>query len=236
MAASPRLLELLRLARQARTYLTYLEGLGVRHLPKPEGVPLPADALDRLSESLVEVRENVGECTRCPLSRDRRSIVFGEGAGRAALMLVGEAPRGPDDQEGRPFLGEPGRLLTDILVKGLGQSREACYLTTLVKCRPAGDRPPFSLELRTCRQFLIRQIVSIRPQVILTLGQSTSQALIETDQPLSRLRGRFHDFHGFSVLPTYHPEDILKNADLRRPTWEDVKMVITRLKGQAGSI
>ena len=236
MAASPRLLELLRLARQARTYLTYLEGLGVRHLPKPEGVPLPADAIDRLSESLVEVRENVGECTRCPLFRDRRNIVFGEGAGRAALMLVGEAPRGPDDQEGRPFLGEPGQLLTDILVKGLGQSREACYLTTLVKCRPVGDRPPFPDEIRSCRQFLIRQIASIRPQVILTLGQSASHSLLETDQPLSSLRGRFHDFHGFSVLPTYHPEDILKNADLRRPTWEDIKMVITRLKGQTGSI
>lgn len=235
MAASPRLHELLRLARQARNYLTYLEGLGVRNLPQREGVPLPADALDRLSESLIEVRENVGECTRCPLSRDRRSIVFGEGAGRAALMLVGEAPREPDDQEGRPFLGDPGRLLTDIIVKGLGQSREACYLTTLVKCRPAGDRSPFPDEIRTCRQFLIRQIASIRPQVILILGQSASQSLLETDQPLSSLRGRFHDFHGFSLLSTYHPEDMLKNADLRRPTWEDVKMVITRLKGQSVS-
>jgi len=235
VAVSPRLHELLNLARQARTYLTYLEGLGVRHLPRREGVSLPDDMLDRLSESLVEISENIGECTLCPLSRDRRNIVFGEGSSRAALMLIGEAPRGPDDLEGRPFLGEAGHLLTDIIVKGLGQSREDCYLTTMIKCRPAGDRPPFRHELRTCRQFLIRQIASIRPQVILTLGQSATQAFLDTDRPLSGLRGRFHDYYGFAVMPTYHPEEILQNQDLRRPTWEDIKMVISRLKEQSGS-
>jgi len=231
VAVSPRLRELLSLARQTRTYLTYLEGLGVTRLPTVEGVSLPDDALDHVLESLEEIREDLGKCTRCGLAADRQSVVFGQGAARAPLMLIGEAPREPDDAAGEPFLGEPGRLLTDIIVKGLSLNREACYLTTLVKCRPAGDRPPLPLEIRTCRPFLMRQIASIRPRVILTLGETAGQALLETDQPLTRLRGRFHDFRGFSLLPTYHPEDILKDTNLRRPVWEDVKRVIARLQG-----
>jgi len=227
--------ELLNLSRQVKNYLDYLRGLGVENLPLVHPVSPSESVLESFKESLDEIRSDLGECTRCELSQSRQSIVFGQGVSRPDLMLIGGAPSRDDDSNGDIFTGDAGQLLTNIIAKGLEMRREDCYLTTLVKCRPPEDRDPRQHEVHTCLPFLLRQISSVRPKVICTLGQAAAQGLLGSNDPLLKLRHRFHDLSGIPVMPTYHPVDLLENPEKRRDVWEDIKMIIRYLDAKAHS-
>jgi DNA polymerase len=161
-------------------------------------------------EDLPGIRSDIGDCTRCVLhTLGRRQIVFGVGNPNARLMFVGEAPGADEDMQGEPFVGRAGQLLTKI-IEAIGLSRADVYIANVIKCRPPGNRNPEPLEVETCRPFLLRQIDAIQPKVIVALGTFAAQALLQTDTPISRLRGRAQTFRGgITLIPTFHPAFLL---------------------------
>ncbi len=178
------------------------------------------------AEALAALRADLGDCTRCVLhTLGRRQIVFGTGNPDAALMFVGEAPGADEDVQGEPFVGRAGQLLTKI-IEGIGLRRADVYIANVIKCRPPGNRNPAPDEIATCQPFLLRQIDIIRPKVIVALGTFAAHALMGTDAPISRLRGRVHDFRGgIKLVPTFHPAFLLRSPDRKRDVWEDMKHV-----------
>ena len=223
--------ELIALAQQAKDYLEYMASLGIRELPVVR-VSSPTTTVLGQPETLEDIRNDLGDCLRCPLGKSRKNLVFGEGPSDAELMFVGEGPGRDEDLQGRPFVGPSGQLLTDIIVKGMQMRREDCYIANIVKCRPTDNRDPEPDEARTCLPFLKRQIAVIRPRVIVALGRIASQYLLDTNLPLGRLRHGFHDLSGTPVMPTYHPSALLRKPELKRDTWADIKMVMALLKSQ----
>jgi uracil-DNA glycosylase len=180
------------------------------------------------SETLEEIRTDLGDCQRCRLSENRKNIVFGAGDPDARLMFVGEGPGYEEDQSGEPFVGAAGRLLTRI-IEAIHQSREQVYICNVIKCRPPGNRNPMPDEIETCFPFLKRQIAAVKPDIICALGTFAAQTLLETGSPISKLRGCFHDYSGIKVLPTYHPAYLLRNPDKKRDVWEDMKKLMNAL-------
>ena len=186
---------------------------------------LPAVTASPVSEaeSLPAIREDLGDCTRCQLHRQgRRQIVFGVGDPRARLMFVGEAPGRDEDVQGIPFVGRAGQLLTKM-IEAIGFTREQVYIANVIKCRPPENRNPEPGEVAECEPFLFRQVASIRPAVIVALGTFASQALLKTQEPISRLRGRVYQYGGASLIPTFHPAFLLRSPDRKRDAWEDLK-------------
>jgi DNA polymerase len=175
-------------------------------------------------ESLAAIRQDLGECTRCRLSQGRRTIVFGAGNPRAALMFVGEGPGFEEDLQGLPFVGPAGELLTRI-IQAIELSRDEVYIANIVKCRPPNNREPEPDEIATCRPFLERQIRAIRPRVICSLGRVATQALLATSRGINELRGKIYSWEDVRIVPTYHPAYLLRNPGDKRKTWEDVKLV-----------
>jgi DNA polymerase len=182
-------------------------------------------APQRLCETLQHIRQGLGDCQRCRLARGRKNIVFGAGSSSAKILFVGEGPGFEEDQQGEPFVGPAGQLLTKI-IEAIHLSREQVYICNIVKCRPPRNRNPQPDEIKTCFQFLERQIAAIRPDFICALGSVAAQTLLNTDVPISRLRGRFHDYKGIKLLPTYHPAYLLRNPEKKRAVWEDMKMLM----------
>jgi DNA polymerase len=178
-----------------------------------------------ICETLQHIRLDLGDCQRCRLARDRKNIVFGAGSSSAKIVFVGEGPGFEEDQQGEPFVGPAGQLLTKIIA-AIHLSREQVYICNIVKCRPPRNRNPQPDEIETCFQFLDRQIAAIRPVFICALGSIAAQTLLNTDVPISRLRGRFHDYQGIKLLPTYHPAYLLRNPEKKRDVWEDMKMLM----------
>jgi len=178
-----------------------------------------------LTESLGDIRRDLGDCRRCKLAAERTHIVFGAGDSRAKLVFVGEGPGYEEDQRAEPFVGAAGRLLTRI-IEAIKLTRERVYICNIVKCRPPGNRNPEPDEIDTCFPFLERQIAAIQPDFICALGTVAAKTVLQTDQPISRLRGRFHAYKGLRVLPTYHPAYLLRNPDKKRDVWEDMKMLM----------
>lgn len=197
-------------------------------MPNRSAAATDAKRPETATETLSAIRADLGECTRCPLCRTRTHIVFGEGDPRARLVFVGEGPGYEEDQSGRPFVGPAGQLLTRIIA-AMNLSREAVYICNIVKCRPPGNRNPEPGEIACCLPFLQRQVAAIRPQVICALGSVAAKTLLETDAPISRLRGRFHSAWGIPVMPTFHPAFLLRNAEKKREVWSDVQMIMQRL-------
>jgi DNA polymerase len=189
-----------------------------------DGADAPHSA-DPPSE-LRALREHIGDCTRCPLhAQGRKHVVFGVGNPSADLMFVGEAPGADEDIQGEPFVGRAGQLLTKI-IEAIGLSRSDVYIANVIKCRPPGNRNPAPEEVSTCQPFLFQQIDIIRPRVIVALGTFAAHALLGTDAPISRLRGRVHEFRGGSkLIPTFHPAFLLRSPDRKRDVWEDMKKV-----------
>ena len=175
---------------------------------------------------LAQLREDIGDCTRCVLhTLGRRQVVFGVGNPSADLMFVGEAPGADEDLQGEPFVGRAGQLLTKI-IEAIGLSRSDVYIANVLKCRPPGNRNPEPQEVATCQPFLFRQIDIIRPRVVVALGTFAAHTLLATDAPISRLRGRVHEFRGGSkLIPTFHPAFLLRSPDRKRDVWEDMKKV-----------
>jgi uracil-DNA glycosylase len=180
-----------------------------------------ADTLDR-------IRTDLGDCRRCALWRERTHIVFGEGNPAARLVFVGEGPDLEEDRSGRPFAGAAGELLERI-IHAMKLTRAQVYFCNIVKCRPPGNRDPVDQEVDACRPFLERQLNVLRPDVICVLGDMAARTLLAVPVPLSRLRGRFHEYHGIKVMPTFHPADLLRNPDEKRAVWEDMKKIMAIL-------
>ncbi len=175
--------------------------------------------------TLAGVREELGECTRCPLHRSRRNLVFGEGSAGAKLVFVGEAPGEEEDNQGRPFVGRAGQLLTKI-IDAMGLKREDVYICNILKCRPPGNRNPKEDEIATCEPFLMKQIEAINPEIICALGTFAAKTLLRTESPISAIRGKFHDYHGRKLMPTYHPAYLLRNPDAKKLVWDDVQKIM----------
>ena len=180
-------------------------------------------------ELLEELRSNIGDCQRCKLGKTRTKLVFGVGNPDAKIVFVGEGPGRDEDIQGEPFVGRAGQLLTDIITKGMKMKREDVYICNVVKCRPPENRNPEPDEVDACEGFLIKQLEVIRPEIVVALGTFAAKTLLKTDLPISKLRGRFHDYKGIQVMPTFHPSYLLRNPEKKKETWEDIKMVIARL-------
>ncbi len=202
---------------------------------KPEqGVGDPAKALKI-------IREDLGDCTRCPLHKQgRKQIVFGVGNPTADLMFVGEGPGADEDQQGEPFVGRAGQLLNNM-IKAMGITREQVYIANVVKCRPPGNRTPEREECETCSPFLMRQIAVIKPKVVVALGAVAAKTLLAMNASMAQLRGRFYDFKpagvrgsdpnwdGCKLAVTYHPAFLLRDPRQKGEAWKDLQMVMREL-------
>jgi len=176
-------------------------------------------------EALAAIRADIGDCTRCKLhTLGRTQVVFGVGNPAADLMFVGEAPGRDEDQQGFPFVGRAGQLLTKI-IEAIALKREDVYIANVIKCRPPENRNPEPDEVETCEPFLFRQIDVIKPKVIVALGKFGAQTLLRTLDPISRLRGRVFEYRGAKLIPTFHPAYLLRNPSSKREVWEDMKLV-----------
>ena len=197
----------------------------------PEAPQRPIIPLTDVSaaDRLIAVRQELGDCTRCKLHSGRTNLVFGVGNPEATLMFVGEGPGADEDEQGEPFVGRAGQLLTQI-IKAMGFAREDVYIANVVKCRPPNNRNPEPDEIAQCSPFLQAQIATIQPKVIVALGKFAAQTLLGVETPISRLRGQFHELGDTVVMPTFHPSYLLRTPAAKREVWEDMKMVMQRLK------
>jgi DNA polymerase len=183
-------------------------------------------------ESLEKIRKELGNCQRCKLGKTRKNLVFGVGNPQARLVFVGEGPGADEDAQGDPFVGDAGKMLNRI-ISAMGIKREDVYICNVVKCRPPGNRDPDTDEINACSPFLLRQIQSIKPEVIVGLGKFAAQTLLGCKEPISKLRGKFRDYHGIPLMPTYHPSYLLRsggNSDSFWDVWGDMTQVLQLLK------
>ncbi len=183
------------------------------------------------AQSLEELRAVIGDCRRCKLCSGRTHLVFGVGNPDARLMFIGEGPGRDEDLQGEPFVGRAGQLLTDIITKGMGLHREDVYIANVIKCRPPGNRNPEPDEVAACEPFLKKQIELIHPDVIVGLGKFAVQTLLQSKVPITKLRGKWHSYHGIKLMPTFHPAYLLRNPGDKKLVWEDIKKVIEALRG-----
>ncbi|MGD0513662.1 MAG: uracil-DNA glycosylase, partial [Terriglobales bacterium] len=202
---------------------------------KAVAVPVPEDDLLEVTNPKAEtgvtdavqalrlIREDLGDCTRCRLSKQgRKQIVFGVGNPKAELMFIGEAPGADEDQQGEPFVGRAGQLLNNM-IKAMGLRREDVYIANIIKCRPPGNRTPERDECETCSPFLMRQIAAINPKAIVALGAVAAKTLLAINAPMSEFRGRWFDFRGTKLAVTYHPAFLLRDPRQKKETWKDLQ-------------
>jgi DNA polymerase len=193
--------------------------------PLPEVRLAPADR----PTALEAIREDIGDCTRCPLAyAGRRKIVFADGDWNARLMFVGEGPGADEDTQGLPFVGKAGQLLNNM-INAMGLKREQVYIANIVKCRPPANRTPEPVEANTCSQFLLRQIDVVQPEVIVALGSTAATYLLGVKQSLAGLRGRWHSCRGAKLAVTYHPAFLLRDPRQKGEAWKDLQMVMKEL-------
>lgn len=213
--------------RTARKSRTFSDDAQLRS-DAPAGVPRDGD-------TLALIAEEVGACAACRLARGRTKAVPGEGVDRPTVLVIGEGPGADEDSSGRPFVGKAGQLLDKMLLS-IGLSRESnCFIANVVKCRPPNNRDPEADEVAACSAYLDRQIALLQPRAILSAGRVSTQALLGTTEGIGRLRGRFIDYRGIPLLPTYHPSAILRDESLKRPAWEDLKLLRDFLSEPEGS-
>lgn len=182
-------------------------------------------------KSLDELFCTYVNCLSCPLAKQGRTqVVFGHGNPNTTLMFVGEGPGRDEDEQGLPFVGRAGQLLTKI-IEAMKMTREDVYISNVVKCRPPNNRVPLPIESNTCKELILfKEIEIIKPKIICTLGSTATQALLGDDIKITRSRGIFHQFKGIPVIPTYHPAYLLRNPDAKKVVWEDMKKVLEKLK------
>jgi DNA polymerase len=184
---------------------------------------------DTLPDKLDEVEKIALKCTKCPaLVENRTQVVFGVGNPHARLMFVGEAPGRDEDIQGIPFVGRAGKMLTNI-IKAMRMTREEVYIANILKCRPPDNRNPLPEEMMNCTPYLEKQIELIRPAVIVALGAVAAHALLETSDAMGKLRGKFYQYKGITMMVTYHPAYLLRNPNDKRKVWDDMKKVMQLL-------
>ena len=183
-----------------------------------------SQTLPEVAETIEDIRLDIGNCTRCPLHEGRTKIVHTTGNFQADLIFVGEAPGADEDEQGLPFVGRAGQLLTKI-IEGMGMKRENVVIGNINRCRPPQNRQPTLPEAETCRPFLLREIAVIRPKVIVVMGNTALHNLLETKTGITKMRGQFHDYFGVKVMPTFHPAYLLRDPRKKREVWEDMKIV-----------
>jgi DNA polymerase len=182
-----------------------------------------ADDIAAKLASIEEIAAVVAKCTRCPLYATAKNPVPGSGSSNADFMIVGEAPGANEDEQGVPFVGQAGQLLTKI-IGAINLTRDDVFIVNVLKHRPPGNRNPLPEEVQACSPYLVRQIELIRPKVILALGTFAAQTLLETKNTIGKLRGQIHRYYGVPLIVTYHPAALLRNPAWKRPTWEDVQL------------
>ena len=225
-----------------------VEGIRATNVAQPEALPLPevsaptrmtslfgdiAPAPAKLTpsnETFEQIHAEIGDCTRCPLHLERTHVVHTEGNRKARLMFVGEAPGADEDAQARPFVGRAGQLLTKI-IEAIGLKREQVLIGNVNRCRPPGNRAPTTEEATTCKPYLLREIAIVQPEVIVVLGNTAMKNLLDTREGITRVRGRFQDYKGIKVMPTFHPAYLLRDPSKKRETWEDLKKVRDYLDG-----
>jgi DNA polymerase len=240
--------ELLKIARQVKEHVAWLERGNVVGLPRQD---LPPPKIAEKNKPIVQpqpivqqpppasgpvgaaglklIREDLGDCTRCKLHPQRKNIVFGVGNPEAPLVFIGEAPGAEEDKQGEPFVGAAGQLLTKM-IEAMGFAREDVYICNILKCRPPGNRNPEPDEIAQCEPFLRRQLAALRPRMMVCLGKFAAQCLLRSDAPISRLRGQFHTYEGIPLMPTFHPAFLLRNPSAKREVWDDLKQVMAELE------
>ena len=246
--------ELLELVKETKKQLLHLQALGIAGVqlskePVPKSTasvpvfqqPTPnvsqtervslfgdlapqAEKLASSRETFEEIHNEIGDCTRCPLHRERTTVVHTEGNTKARLMFVGEAPGADEDIQARPFVGRAGQLLTKI-IEAIGLKREEVLIGNVNRCRPPGNRPPTPEEASMCKPFLLREIAIVQPEVIVVLGNTAMKNLLDTREGITKLRGIFQEYKGIKVMPTFHPAYLLRDPSKKRETWEDLKKV-----------
>lgn len=247
-------------AEQVRQYLEYYRDLGITHLnlsavpvfattaaaatpppaiaPAPKAVATPkAQTMDivlptlaPVGDTLAKIREDIGDCKRCGLCKTRKSIVYGSGDERARLVFVGEGPGADEDEQGFPFVGRAGQLLTQMIdgtaaKDSLPLRREDCYICNVVKCRPPENRAPLPEEMEICGQFLFRQLMAIQPKAICALGATAAKALLNSKEGVTKMRGNWQRWHGIPLMVTYHPSYLLRayNVEAKKEAWTDLR-------------
>jgi DNA polymerase len=215
-------------AAQPEPYQTEENAIAPRTpIQAPPAIAAQVPAVDRAA-ALLEILEEIGDCTRCPLHAGRNKLVFGDGSANARLLFVGEGPGADEDAQGLPFVGKAGQLLNNM-IGAMGLKREEVYIANVVKCRPPGNRTPEPVEGNTCSPFLFRQIDVIRPQVIVALGATAATYLLGTRQPLAGLRGRVHAWRGSQLIVTYHPAYLLRDPRQKKEAWADLQIAMKEL-------
>ncbi len=210
--------------------LNYLKFFGVSEIP----VTIPSSPgynVKKEPVTLKEIENELGDCKRCKLCSTRTNIVFGSGNENADILFVGEGPGKDEDLQGAPFVGKAGRLLTQIIEKGMGLKRKDVYICNIVKCRPPENRDPEKEEIEACSPFLEKQIKAINPKVVVALGKPASSTLLGRNVFITRERGSWHSFMGYKVMITYHPAYLLRyyTNENRLKVWEDMKKVLSAL-------
>ncbi|MDR0311341.1 MAG: uracil-DNA glycosylase [Acidobacteriota bacterium] len=230
------------LGEQIHGHLQLYRDLGVRYVSRPapsaqnrkpktknpesppaETVIAAGETVVTAGETLEAILADIGNCRRCKLAPTRTNLVFGSGNPRASLMFVGEAPGADEDEQGLPFVGRAGRLLT-LIVESIGFRREDVYICNILKCRPPNNRNPETDEIAACEGFLFRQIAAVQPGVIVALGTFGAQTLLKTTETIGKLRGRLLDYRGVKLIATYHPAYLLRSPLEKRKVWDDMRI------------
>ncbi len=210
-------------------YLKFLKEIGIDDIPrvelKHERTPKQHLTVEKEFEKMAK---QIAMCKACPLHTSRNNTVFGEGNPHTDLMFIGEAPGGDEDKQGRPFVGRAGQLLTKI-INAMGLQREDVFIANVIKCRPPFNRDPEPEEISACWHFIERQIELINPLIICTLGRISTKTILMTTEGISKLRGRFGEYKGIKVMPTFHPSYLLRNPSAKKLVWEDMKKIMAFL-------
>jgi DNA polymerase len=212
-----------------RNELTLLRDLGYTHLDIPKPAAPSSIVEDSESKTLLDELQAIAVvCVKCKLSKSRTQVVYGVGNPNADLMFIGEAPGHDEDVKGEPFVGRAGQLLTDI-IKAMKLTRDDVYIANVIKCRPPENRNPEPDELEACRPYIRRQVEIIQPRVIVTLGKFALQSLTEKAYGISAVRGKWLEYEGVRVMPTYHPAYLLRTPSAKKDVWADMKLVMAEL-------
>ncbi|MEI6806327.1 MAG: uracil-DNA glycosylase [Myxococcaceae bacterium] len=207
-----------KIAQTLKTRLEIYEASGLQ-------VPASENTLESLRT------QQIGDCKRCKLCQTRNQIVFGSGNPYADLVFVGEAPGADEDEQGLPFVGRAGQLLTKM-IEAMALSRDKVYICNVIKCRPPDNRNPEKDEIDSCEPFLKKQLALIKPKVIVALGRYACQSLLKVEGSLSEIRGQWKKYEGIDLMPTFHPAYLLRSPSKKKEAWEDLQKVMTKLSSQ----